>query len=82
MNIKLKVSVSFALICAMMLAAIGGIKVRISAASSTAITEDNGSVDFGCPVDANLMTEGENPYENFYDLTLLSEKMNEYFGNK
>lgn len=36
----------------------------------------------GCPVDADLMTEGENPYENFYDLSLLSEKMNEYYENK
>ncbi|MBQ3841722.1 MAG: hypothetical protein II820_03410 [Ruminiclostridium sp.] len=54
----------------------------VSAASSTAINEAGGSVDFGCPVDADLMTDGENPYENFYDLSLLSEKMNEYFENR
>ena len=65
--------------CALRNCASGGIKARVSSATSTIITEDGGSVDFGCPVDADLMTEGENPYENFYDLSLLSEKMNEYF---
>ena len=65
--------------CATRNSAVGGVCVRVSAASNITITEDGESVDSGCPVDADLTTEGENPYENFYDLSLISEKMNEYY---
>ena len=68
--------------CATRNSAAGGICVRVSSASNITITEDGESVDSGCPVDADLTTEGENPYENFYDLSLISEKMNGFFENK
>lgn len=66
--------------CAIRNCPAGGIKARVSAATSTLITEDGGSVDFGCPVDADLTTDGENLYENFYDLTRISEEMNNFFA--
>ena len=49
-------------------------------ASSHIESECGENVDFGCPIDADLISDGENPYENFYDLSLLSEKMNEYYN--
>lgn len=58
-----------------------GIEFACSSASSK-ITSDSGeSVDFGCPIDVDLTTEDENPYENFYDLSILSEQINDYYGS-
>jgi hypothetical protein len=47
---------------------------------SKIVTDSGESVDFGCPVDAELISDSENPYENFYDMTRLSELMNEYYA--
>ena len=44
------------------------------------VNDEGGSIDNGCPVDANLLGEGENPTVGFYDLAALSGLMNEYFG--
>ena len=38
-----------------------------------------GDLDGGCPVDAYLVQEGEEPYALFYDLSVLSNAMNEFF---
>ena len=37
-------------------------------------------MDFGCPLDVDLLSDGENPCENFYDLTNLSNLMNDFFA--
>ncbi|MBK6087555.1 hypothetical protein [Ruminococcus difficilis] len=66
--------------CAIRKGSVGGIGIQCSAATSATIFDDGSSVDFGCPVDADLMTDGNNPYENFYDLSLISQKMNEFFA--
>ena len=65
--------------CAIRMTSARGVEVNNSAASSRTITDEGGTVDFGCPVDADLTGEGENPYEGFYDLGTLSQKMNELF---
>ena len=44
------------------------------------VNDEGGSIDNGCPVDANLLGDGENPTVGFYDLAALSELMNEFFG--
>ena len=51
-----------------------------SSASSKIVSDSGESVDFGCPIDVDLIVEGENPYQNFYDLDVLSAKMNEYYS--
>ena len=52
-----------------------------SSASSGRIRNDSGEiVDSGCPIDVDLLSDGENPYENFYDLTSLSNLMNDFFA--
>ena len=66
--------------CAIRVTSAAGVEFACSAASSHVLSDSGENVDFGCPLDADLMTDGENPYENFYDLTLLSQKMNEYFA--
>ena len=65
--------------CAIRLSSAAGVEFACSAASSSIVSDSGENVDFGCPLDADLTVEGENPYENFYDLSLLSEKMNEYY---
>ncbi len=66
--------------CAIRISSAGGIEIINSSASSCTVTDEGGTVDNGCPVDVELTTDGENPYENFYDLSILSEQMNKYFG--
>ena len=44
------------------------------------VNDEGGSIDNGCPVDAELLGDGENPTTGFYDLAALSELMNEFFG--
>lgn len=58
---------------------VDGVEFASSASSSHIVSDSGENVDFGCPLDADLTVEGENPYQNFYDLSLLSEKMNEFF---
>jgi hypothetical protein len=66
--------------CAMRMSGVGGMDMQNSAASSIGVTDEGDSIDNGCPVDANLLGEGENPTVGFYDLAVLSELMNEFFG--
>ena len=66
--------------CAIRYSSVGGMDMRNSAASSIGVNDEGGSIDNGCPVDANLLGDGENPTVGFYDLAALSELMNEYFG--
>jgi hypothetical protein len=66
--------------CAIRYSSVGGMDMRNSAASSIGVTDEGGSIDNGCPVDANLLGDGENPTVGFYDLAALSELMNEFFG--
>lgn len=68
--------------CAIRLTSAAGIEFACSSASSKILSDSGESVDFGCPVDVDLMTDGKNPYENFYDLSLLSQQMNEYYSKK
>ena len=65
--------------CGVRLSSVGGIEVQNSAASSCTVTEEGETVDNGCPVDVELTSDGENPYDNFYNLSILSEQMNKYF---
>lgn len=67
--------------CAIRPTSAGGIGIRNSAATSCTVTDEGDTVDNGCPIDADLISGGENPYENFYDLSILSEQMNKYFGD-
>ncbi len=68
--------------CGVRLSSVGGIEVQNSAASSCTVTKDGETVDNGCPVDADLKGDGDNPYENFYDLTNLSGLMNKFFAEE
>lgn len=65
--------------CAIRISSAAGVEFASSAASSHVLSDTGENVDFGCPVDADLTVEGENPYANFYNLELLSRKMNEFF---
>jgi hypothetical protein len=65
--------------CAIRPTSARGIGVRNSCASSCTVNDAGETVDNGCPVDIDLTTDGDNPYENFYNLDILSEKMNEFF---
>ena len=67
--------------CAIRLTSAARIEFACSAASSKIVSDSGESVDFGCPIDVDLTVEGENRYLNFYDLNLLSAKMNEYYSN-
>ena len=58
--------------------------VFYSISSPLCLVDNNGaSIDGGIEVDANLVVEkdGENDYSKYYDLTLLSQLINEYYGN-
>ena len=66
--------------CAIRRSNVCGMECQVAASTSCIVTDSGGSVDFGCPVDADLLADGENPYVSFYDLDILSEKMNEFFG--
>ena len=65
--------------CGIRISSVGGIEVRNSAATSCTVTEDGGTVDNGCPIDASLTTDGEDPYERFYDIDAFSRLMDEFF---
>lgn len=66
--------------CAIRLSSSAGVEFACSAASSRIVSKSGENVDFGCPVDYDLISENENPYENFYDLSILSEKMNDFYS--
>ena len=66
--------------CAIRLSSSAGLEVQASSAANCTVNDEGGTVDNGCPIDADLMTEGENPYVGFYDLDTLSKLMNEYFS--
>ena len=66
--------------CAIRITSAAGVEFACSAASSHVLSDCGDNVDFGCPLDADLMTDGNNPNENFYDLSLISQKMNEFFA--
>ena len=66
--------------CAIRFSSAAGVEFACSSASSKIVSDSGESVDFGCPIDVDLIVEGENPYQNFYDLDVLSAKMNEYYS--
>ena len=66
--------------CAIRLSSVGGMDMRNSAASSCGVNDEGGTIDNGCPVNAELLGEGENPTTGFYDLDTLSALMNEFFS--
>ena len=66
--------------CAIRISAAGGIEFSMSSADSCIVTETGGSVDNGCPVDVELLAEAGDPYAPFYDLAVISEAMNSFFG--
>ena len=58
--------------------------VFYSISSPLCLVDNNGdSIDAGIEVDVNLVVEkdGENDYSKYYDLTLLSQLINEYYRN-
>ena len=65
--------------CSIRVTSAAGVEFACSCASSHIESECGENIDFGCPIDADLIGDGENPYESFYDLSLLSEKMNEFY---
>ena len=67
--------------CGVRISSAGGIEIQNSAASSCTVTKDGKTVDNGCPVDAALTVDGENPYVEFYDLDKLSGLMNKFYEN-
>ena len=67
--------------CCIRFSSVAGIEIASSSCSGKIVADSGESVDFGCPIDADLISEGENPYENFYNLSILSEKMNEFYGS-
>ena len=82
-SIKKAISI---LLCAVMLSGVFSV-LPITAGAEVTATDDKplllGDVDGDGEVavlDADLIVEGENPYANFYDLSLLSEKMNAYYN--
>ena len=67
--------------CAIRLTSAAGIEFACSAASSRIVSDSGESVDFGCPIDVDLMTGDENdPYKDLYNMTLIGTKMNEYYS--
>ena len=66
--------------CAIRFSSAAGVEFACSAASSAIISDAGETVDFGCPIDSDLIAEGENPYKDFYDLSLLSTEMNGFFS--
>ena len=65
--------------CSIRITSARGIEVQSSVATNCNVTKDGESVDTGCPVDVELLSDGENPYENFYDLDTFSKLMNEFY---
>ncbi|MBR3243095.1 MAG: hypothetical protein IKF90_10410 [Parasporobacterium sp.] len=66
--------------CAIRFGSSRGIAFGCSSSSSLIVSDSGESVDFGCPIDEDLVSEGGNPYVNFYDPDLLSQKINEYYN--
>ena len=54
--------------------------LQASSAADCGVNDEGGTIDNGCPVDAELLGEGENPTAGFYDLATLSALMNEFFS--
>ena len=68
--------------CSIRITSAAGVEFACSAASRHIFSDCGENIDFGCPLDADLISDGENPYANFFDLSLLSEKMNGFFGGE
>ena len=66
--------------CAIRMSGVAGLEVQASSAANCTVTDAGETVDNGCPIDASLTTDGENPYEHFYDIDAFSRLMNEYFN--
>lgn len=66
--------------CGIRITSAAGVEFACSSAATHFLSDSGENMDFGCPLDADLIAEGENPYANFFDLGLLSEKMNAYFA--
>ena len=59
-----------------------GFEIYSSYAGYVLISDDLQSVDEGCPVDKSLVQDGDAPYALFYDLSVLSAAMNEFFAEE
>ena len=66
--------------CAIRPSSTAGINIQASSAANCGVNDEGGTIDNGCPVDAELLGEGENPTTGFYDLDTLSALMNEFFS--
>ena len=66
--------------CSIRITSAAGVEFCCSSSSAIVVLDSGENADFGCPIDADLTVEGENPYVNFYDLGLLSEKMNAFYN--
>ena len=66
--------------CAIRFSSTGGMDIQASSAADCGVNDEGGTIDNGCPVDAELLGEGENPTTGFYDLDTLSALMNEFFS--
>lgn len=66
--------------CGVRSASIRGIEYGNSASSSLIISDSGENVDFGCPLDVDLLSDGENPYADFYDLAKISDLMMDFFA--
>ena len=71
---------SYGGICSIRITSAAGVEFVCSSASTVTAVDSDENADLGCPIDADLTVEGENPYVNFYNLGLLSEKMNAFYN--
>jgi hypothetical protein len=67
-------------VCAIRFNSVAGVEFANSSAAQKIVSDSGENVDFGCPIDVDLMTDGETNFDKLYDLSLISEKMNEYYG--
>lgn len=69
-------------VCAIRKSSSGGVEYVLSAASTRFASDSGEDMDLGCPIDADLRTDGENPYASFYDLATISALMNEFYNSE
>ena len=67
-------------VCAIRFNSVAGVEFANSSAAQKIVSDSGENVDFGCPIDVDLMTDGETNFDKLYDLSLISEKMNEYYN--
>lgn len=68
-------------VCAIRFNSVAGVEFANSSAAQKIVSDSGENVDFGCPIDVDLMTDGETSFDKLYDLSIISEEMNKYYGS-